>query len=112
MAGPARRFPGNPPPVSPYTYEARDSTGKVIRATIPYDNTTKDINAAASVHRDVGCAYTHLIIGPINPDGSLPAGTFTVAVPLGDSTYTVAQMAAIGLTSINQVFSTQITAAP
>jgi hypothetical protein len=99
-------------PHSPFVYEARDSTGKVIRAIIPYDDTTKAINASATVHRDVGCAYTHVIIGEINPDGSLPPGTFTVPVPLGDSTYTVAQMAAIGLTSITQVFSTQITAAP
>jgi hypothetical protein len=99
-------------PQSPFVYEAHDNAGKVIRATIPYDNTTKAINGTAAVHRDVGCAYTHVIIGPINPDGSLPAGTFIVPVPLGDSTYTVTQMAGIGLTSINQVFSTQITAAP
>jgi hypothetical protein len=105
-------LPGNPPAVSPYVYEARDFAGNKIHLSVPYDNATKAINGSATLHRDPACMYTHAIIGPINQDGSLPPGTFTVPVPSGDSTFTVAQMAAIGLTDITQITATQITAAP
>jgi hypothetical protein len=95
-----------PPPVSPYIYEARDFQGNIIRATFSYDDATKAINANALVHRDAACVYTKVIIGPpSNPTATLP-------VPSGDTTITVAQMAAVGVTSINTIINTQITAIP
>lgn len=99
-----------PPPASPFIYEARDFQGNIIRATIPYDDDahggTHAINGTATLHRDAACVYTKVIIGnPASP-------TTTVPVPSGDHTFTVAQMSAVGLTNIDQINSTQITAIP
>lgn len=100
-----------PPPVSPFVYEARDYLGRVIRITIPYDDATKAINGSASVHRDVGCLYSKIVVD-VGGDGKPDSSTKTFTVPVGDRTFTVAQMAAVGITSINQVLDTQITAIP
>jgi hypothetical protein len=99
------------PPVSPFVFEARDYLGRIIRITIPYDDVTKAINASATVHRDAGCLYTKIVVD-VGGDGSPNSSTKKVTVPAGDTTVTVAQMSAVGLTSINQVINTQITAIP
>jgi len=95
-----------PPPTSPYIYEARDYQGNTIIATFPYDDTTKAINGNLTVHRDAACVYVKVIIGdPLSPIAILP-------VPAGDHTITVAQLAGVGVTSIDTVINTQITASP
>jgi hypothetical protein len=101
---------GSGPP-NPWTYNATDYVLKKISASIPWSATpdgqgNHPISGNASVHRDPGCMYTKVIIGP----PALP--TFTVPVPVGDSTFTVAQMNAIGLTLIEQVWALNITAIP
>jgi hypothetical protein len=90
--------------------DSRDYQGNLIRITIPYDDDahggTHAINGTASIHRDAACVYTKAVIG--NP----AAPTATVPIPSGDHTFTQAQMAAIGLTNLDQITSTQITFIP
>lgn len=100
-----------PLPTSPFVFEARDHLGRLISITIPYDNATKAINGTASVHRDVGCLYSKIVVDR-GVDGKPDSSTKAFTVPVGDRTFTVAQMAAVGLTNINQVYDTQITAIP
>jgi hypothetical protein len=95
-----------PPPTSPFIYEARDYQGNMISASIPYDDTTKVINGPMSVHRDPACVYVKVIIG--DPKSPIT----TQLVPAGDHTITAAQLASVGVTSINTVIDTQITASP
>lgn len=95
-----------PPPTSPFVYEARDYVGAIISASIPYDDVTKVINGPMSVHRDPACVYVKVIIG--NP----AAPTATLQVPSGDTQVLASTLAAVGVTSINTVIDTQITASP
>lgn len=97
-----------PPPTSPWdSGKVRDGNGAFIELTIPYDDDahggTHAINGTAALHRDPTCLYTKAVIGdPANP-------TVVVPVPSGDHTFTVAQMAAVGLTNVDQINATQIT---
>lgn len=104
---------GNPPPVSPYVYTARDSQGRILSATVPYDNSTRVINAPVTVHRDANCAFTKVIVD-VGPDGTPDTSTkvINVAGLIGDRTFTVAQVNSIGLVTIDDILAHQITAAP
>lgn len=67
----------------------------------------------ATTFRDPASPFTKVIIGSINQDGSLPAGTKVVAVPLGTKTWTTQQLAAVGLSTIADISqASQITASP
>lgn len=97
-----------PPPTSPFELDDRDNSGTVIVSiTIPYDDDahagTHAINGTATVFRASGSPRTKAVVGdPQNPDHVVP-------IPVGTRTYTVAQMAAVGLTNIDQIVNTQIT---
>ena len=104
------------PPTSPWTfYSATDAFGKTISATVTFSGSFADATAltGGSVFRDPTCVYTKVIIGSINPDGSLPAGTKTVTVPSGTTNFNAAQLASQGLSTIADVKNApQITAIP
>lgn len=104
-------------PTSPWTFwEVRDSSTETVvwlSATVSF---TGQWGPAApltggTTFRDPASPYTKVIVGPINPDGSLPAGTKVVTVPLGTKTWTQAQLAAVGLSTIGDISTApQITA--
>lgn len=103
-------------PTSPWEfYRATDSNGKVISATVTFAGAWADATAltGGSVFRDATCVYTKVIIGTINPGGSLPVGTKTVNVPSGTTNFTAGQLAAVGLSTIADIKGApQITAIP
>jgi hypothetical protein len=96
---------GTPTLTSPWTYEAADYHGKVIRISVPFNTTTKVVSNA-TVFRDVGCVYTKVYIG-------IPSGNPMVfTIPDGTTTVTTAQMAAKGVTTWDDLNSAQVTAGP
>lgn len=103
-------------PTSPWRfYSATDANGASIWAQVTFTGTFADAVAltGAAVHRDPACLYTKVIIGSINTDGSLPAGTKVVAVPSGDTNFNAAQLSVVGLNTIADVRNApQITASP
>lgn len=63
--------------------------------------------------RDQRSAYTRVAIGALNQDGTIPAGTIVVTIPLGTTNYTAAQLASVGLNTIGDITGApQITALP
>lgn len=100
-----------PPPVSPYTYTARDYQGLAITITFNYDNTTRVLQNS-SIHCDSGCVYSTIYIG-VGTDGSVQDSTHKIPVPQGQGsrTFSAGQLAAIGLNTIDDILTSQITAA-
>jgi len=102
------------PPTSPWVfYSAADANGKVISATVTFDGT--NTLTGATVHRDANCAYNKVILGSINTDGSLPAGTrvFDVSNFVGDRSFTSGQLNAAGFTTVSDIQNApQITVSP
>jgi hypothetical protein len=103
---------GNPDPVSPYVFVVRDFLGRVISLTVLYDNTTKVINAACTVHRDANCTYTKVVID-VGGDGTPDTSTkiLNMASFTGDKTFTVAQVNSIGLNTLADVKAHSLTCA-
>lgn len=97
-----------PPPASPFLEEDFDGSGGIaISISIPYDDDahggTHAINGAATVFRAASSPRTKAVIGnPAAPD-------HVVTIPLGTHTVSVATMAGVGLTNIDQINATQIT---
>lgn len=93
------------PPTSPWLWSSgSDYQGKAITLTFNYDNTTHALGNLVS-QRDSGCIWTHIEIG-------LGAQTRTVPVPIGQRTFTPAQIqAATTFTSIEQIWALNITVA-
>lgn len=94
---------------NPWLYEAKDYQLNAIRIQVPWDDSDLDlktINGPALVHRDADCVWSSIIVGP-------PGGIhMTVVVPIGDTSYSVLQMASIGLISANQLFELEVQAIP
>lgn len=104
-------LPGNPPPVSPYIYKAIDANGLAITIVFAYDNTTR-ILGNATISRDQGCLYSTIYIG-VGGDGAVQSSTRKIPVPQGASSrpFPQGQLNAIGLTIVDDVLGSQITAA-
>jgi hypothetical protein len=107
------------PPTSPWTFwEVRDSDTETVMWLSASVSFTGQWGPTATLtggttFRDPASPYTRVIVGSINQDGSLPAGTKVVTVPLGTKTWTAAQLAAVGLSTIGDIANApQITAAP
>lgn len=103
-------------PTSPWRfYQATDANGASIWAQVTFTGTFADADplTGGSVHRDATCLYTKVIIGSINQDGTLPAGTKVVNVPSGDTNFSAAQLSLVGLNTLADVRNApQITASP
>ncbi|MGH7743299.1 MAG: hypothetical protein ACREQ5_00555 [Candidatus Dormibacteria bacterium] len=72
-----------------------------------FDDTTKALQAA-TVFRDAACVYTKIYIG-LGADGTPDTTAIAIPVPAGTTTVTAAEMALIGLHTINDVLKFQIT---
>lgn len=102
---------GDPQP-SPWVWQAEDFQDRVIRITVTFNVTTRAITGIVG-HRDAGCLYTKILIG--TSGGSADATDKAITVPVGDTTLTPGQLAALaskGLSTIDDVLALQITAAP
>jgi hypothetical protein len=107
-----RELPGNPPPVSPYVYQALDYQNLAITITFNYDNTARALGDA-TIARDQGCLYGTIYIG-LGGDGTVLSSTKKIPVQqgVGVRTFAQGQLNAIGLISIDDILSSQITAGP
>jgi hypothetical protein len=103
---------GNPDPVSPYIFQVLDFQGRRISLTVPYNNTTKAINGSFTVHRDVNCIYTRVIVD-VGPDGTPDTSTKVLDMSgfVGDKVFTVNQVTAVGLLTLADVKSHSLTCA-
>jgi hypothetical protein len=98
------------PATSPWVWEASDYQGRAIRITVTFDNTSRALSGA-TLFRASGCLFGHIYIGT-GPDGSPNTTTKSFVVPVGTRTATAAQMATVGLNTIEDILSYQITAGP
>lgn len=97
---------GDPYP-SPWQWAANDGTGRFIRISIPFDNTTKALLDGGVIHRDVGCRWTKIVWGvPSDPNAKR-----SPSVPEGDTTFTAAQVQSFsGFTTVDDILAVQVTA--
>lgn len=96
--------------VSPWVFEAADYQRNVIRITVTFDNSTKELQTG-TVYRDAACVYTRIYIG-LGADGTPDTSPHRFIVPAGTTTFTAAQMAMVGLNTINDILAFQVTAGP
>lgn len=97
------------PVLSPWTYSCPDYVGLKMGAEIVFDNATRAISSC-TLTRDDGCQYHTFVLG-------VPSGTnYRLDGPAdgsgGVTTYTGAQLASVGLHTIEDVLSLQITVEP
>lgn len=96
---------------SPWVWQAVDFTRvKVIRITVAFDNATR-VLSGATVFRDPECLFTKVYIG-VGADGAPDSTPRAIPVPAGSHAFTAAQMAAVGLHTIEDILAFQITAGP
>lgn len=106
-------LPGNPQATpNPWLYTARDSTGKAISISFPWDSTTRALQNA-TIQADQGCMYTTIYIG-FGADGQVLSSAKKIPVPqgVGARTFAAGQMSSMGLNTIDDILTSQITAAP
>lgn len=95
---------------TPWVVEFQDYLRRKVIITVNFDNTTRAIINAV-IHRDNGCLWHFIVFD--NPND--PQKAKRLAAPAdgaGDVTYTAAQIAAQGLSTIEQATALQITASP
>lgn len=92
-------------PTSPWEWSSgSDSNGKSISLAFNYNETTHVLISLVST-RDSGCVWTHLEVG-------LGAQKKTLPVPVGQRTFTAAQIqAATGFTTIDEIWALNFTVA-
>ena len=99
---------------TPFIYDSgADANGKSVSITINFNNATRAITGG-TLHRDSGCLYRHIYIGlGANGQPDSTTHTFNISSVNGDLAVTAGQMAAVGLTTIEDVTALgQITAGP
>ncbi len=111
------------PLLSPWMFynSGDDANGKKITATVTFSGTilagtnpstwTNPLTGG-TFHRDGGCLYNKVIVGPLNPDGSpsVSAKVIDVSTLSGDRVFTQAQMNSAGLNTVADIATTQVTA--
>lgn len=102
---------GGPFPVnSPWIWEVPDAASNVIRITVTFNNATRAL-ISGTLFRDAACVYKKIYIG-LGPDGTPNSSPRVFNVPAGTNTATAAQMSSVGLNTIEDILSHQITAGP
>lgn len=103
------------PLTSPWQWIARDYQSLAISISITFDETTHALldvgGACTTVHRDSGCQYNTIVLD--NPADSAKAKLLPApADGKPDVSYSTAQLARQGLSTIDDVLAVQITAEP
>ncbi len=99
------------PPVSPWVYDSGDYQDNHIAFTVNFNEQTHAI-LSARIDRDPGCMYTKIYIG-VGEDGS-PNNSVRV-FSAGQATghpIPAAQLSAVGIDTLEDLFQYQITAGP
>lgn len=99
---------GGGPPSSPWAFydSGGDYLGRSITGTVTFG--ADQVLTGATVTRDAGCVYTKILIG--EPGGTIR--TINVANLTGSRSFTKAQLNAVGLTVLTDIYGFQITATP
>lgn len=105
------------PPTSPWTFYAQTaSDGSInIAFTVTFSGTWAPSTAltGGQAVRGANSPYTRVAIGPLNTDGTIPAGTKVITVPLGTTNFGTGQLHSAGLDTIADITAApQITALP
>lgn len=101
--------PGDPF-TSPWTYQATDYQGNVIRIDVAFDDATQ-VLTGATVYRDAACVYRHIYLG-VGADGVPDSTPTAFTVPAGTTTISAAALARQGLSNLSDVLALQVTAGP
>lgn len=104
-------IPGNQTP-NPWVYRAQDAYGKAISISFPWNPADRTLENA-TIQGDKGCLYTTIYIG-FGGDGKVTSSTKKINVPQGSGgrQFPASQLASLGLNTIDDILSSQITAAP
>lgn len=95
-------------PTSPYLfYSCGDYKGKMITMTVTFDGSNN--LTGATIFRDPACLYQHILIG-IGADGSPDSSSMKFTVPGGTTTVSKAQLNSVGLVTLSDLLSLQVTA--
>lgn len=101
------------PLTSPWVWETHDESDRWVRVQVAFNETTHAIVAPGLTGtRDVGCVYTRIIIGPIDPETGEPDtanGGRAFAIPEGSFAVSRTALANNGYASIDDVTNTQFT---
>ena len=100
-------------PTSPWTFydSGNDYLNRKITATVTFDGSNN--LTGATVVRDAGCVYAKVIIGALTAAGTPSASAKVLNVPAGTTNFNVSQLAAVGLTTVDDIRNVpQITASP
>lgn len=96
-------------PTSPYTlYSTDDRRGHAISIVVAFDNATKAL-LSATLTRDPLCGLTKIHIG-LGADGRPENSAITFPAPAGAHTVSSALLAVVGLHTLDDVLTLQITA--
>jgi hypothetical protein len=95
-------------PSSPWAFydSGGDYLGRSITGVVTFG--ADQVLTGATVTRDAGCQYTKIIVG----DPAAPLRTINVAGLEGSRSFTKAQLNAVGLTVLTDIYGLQITASP
>jgi hypothetical protein len=96
------------PLLSPWDKPFEDYLGRVVSIRVDFNNVTRAITAC-SVHRDVGCLYSRILIG-VGADGSPESTDKAFPIQFGDTNVNINQLKNKGLDTIGDVTALQITA--
>lgn len=107
-ATPDRPAPGGWPP-PPYVWTGADYADRVISIVIDYNETTGNLTGATT-HRADGCLFGRILIGVGAVSGSPDDAPHQITCPVGDRSVPAGQLHAVGLDTITDVLSNQITA--
>lgn len=97
---------GWPPP--PYSWSSADYADRVIGIVIDYNETTGNLTGATTNRAD-GCLFSRILIG-VGEDGSPENAPHKIQCPVGERNIPAGQLHAVGLDTIVDVLSNQITA--
>lgn len=106
-------------PTSPWTFYAVTGGANYdvlyLAFSVTFNGTwaPADPLTGGTTFRDPRSPYTRVAIGALNQDGTIPAGTIVVTIPLGTTDFTAQQMTSVGLNTIGDITTApQITALP
>lgn len=105
---PNKPAPGGWPP-PPYTWSSADYADRVIGIVIDYNETTGELTGATTNRAD-GCLFSRILIGVGAESGSPEDAPHKIQCPVGERNVSEGQLHAVGLDTITDVLSNQITA--
>lgn len=97
-------------PVSPWTYQGADSSGRVLSVTASFGAASPWTLTQVQIARAAGCQFSNILFGT-GPDGTPDTATRKAAHPgAGTVLIPAATLAAWGFNTITDIWAMQVTA--